>query len=108
MYGTEENPAHCYQGPIARGDGCPDVLDAIKLSGEPIVPEIAHLFPGGRLQPPMPLPEYEQVVSHMKEYREQYNDYWLSSADRTRTGRAVEAIISPVSPYAAVLPGKFF
>ncbi|KAK5449840.1 hypothetical protein LTS15_008412 [Exophiala xenobiotica] len=95
-------------GPIARGDGCPDVYDAINLSQEPIVPEIAHLFPGGKLRPPMPLPEYEQVVLHMKDFRQRWHEYWNSSAKKTKSGRPVEAIVAPVSPYAAVLPGKFY
>ncbi len=62
----------------------------------------------------------------MKDYRNRYNDYWMESAQKTRTGklahpcnsnvsltlsfipgRPVEAIISPVTPYAAILPGKF-
>jgi amidase len=76
------------------------------MSGEPAVPQIARLFPGGKLQAPLPLPEYEQVVRDMKDYRERYNDYWLSSVDRTRTGQIIQAVISPVTPNAAVLPGK--
>ncbi|KAK4033688.1 amidase signature domain-containing protein [Parachaetomium inaequale] len=94
-------------GPIARGDGCPDAYEAIQLSGEPIVPEIDNVFPGGKLRQPMPLPEYEQVVLHMKDFRNRYNDYWMSSAQNTHTGRPVEAVISPVTPYAGILPGKF-
>ncbi|KAI0115731.1 amidase signature domain-containing protein [Nemania sp. FL0031] len=95
-------------GPIARGDGCPDVYDAIRASGEPIVPEIAHLFPSGKLKPPIPLPEYEQVVLHMKDFRARWNEYWASSAKRTTSALPVQAVISPVTPYAAVLPGKFY
>jgi len=102
------NESIAIHGPIARGDGCPDVYEAIQLSGEPIVPEIAHLFPDGKLRPPLPLPEYEQVVIHMEDYRKRWQDYWRSSADRTKSGQPVEAIISPATPYAAVLPGKFY
>ncbi|PVH73421.1 amidase [Cadophora sp. DSE1049] len=102
------NGSIAIHGPIARGDGCPDVYEAIKLSGEPIVPEIRHLFPNGNLQPPMSLVDYEKVVVHMKSYRQRYHDYWSSTASKTSSGRPVEAIILPVSPYAAVLPGKFF
>ncbi|KAI0443365.1 amidase signature domain-containing protein [Xylaria telfairii] len=95
-------------GPIARGDGCPDVYNAIRASGEPIVPEIAHLFPDGKLKPPIPLPEYEQIVLHMKDFRARWNDYWMLSAERTTSGIPVQAVISPVTPYAAILPGKFY
>ncbi|GAB1317295.1 amidase [Madurella fahalii] len=94
-------------GRIARGDGCPDAYNAIKMSGEPFVPEIDNVFPDGKLRPPIPLPEYEKAVIHMREYRDRYNDYWMSSATKTHTGRPVEAVIAPVTPYAAVLPGNF-
>ncbi|KAL2866696.1 amidase signature domain-containing protein [Aspergillus lucknowensis] len=92
---------------IARGDGCPDVYEAVKLSGEPFVPEITNLFPNGKPRAPLPLPEYEQIVSRMKTYRQRYLDYWTSTAKRTGD-RPVEALISPVTPYAGVLPGKFY
>ncbi|KAJ0419072.1 amidase signature domain-containing protein [Aspergillus carlsbadensis] len=92
---------------IARGDGCPDVYDAVQLSGEPFVPEITNLFPNGKPRAPLPLPEYQQVVSRMKDYRQRYLDYWTSTAERTGD-RPVEAVISPVTPYAGVLPGKFY
>ncbi|OTB14987.1 hypothetical protein K445DRAFT_301576 [Daldinia sp. EC12] len=94
-------------GPIARGDGCPDVWEALKLSGEPPVPEIASLFKDGGPKPPIPLPEYEDLVVHMKEYRCEYHEYWKSSAEKTKSGQPVAAVIQPVSPYAGVLPGKF-
>ncbi|KAG6364517.1 hypothetical protein INS49_006118 [Diaporthe citri] len=95
-------------GPVARGDGCPDVWEALQLSGEPPVPQIARLFEGGGPKPPIPLPEYEDVVVLMKEYRTNYQEYWASSATRTLSGQPVSAVIQPVSPYAAVLPGKFY
>ncbi|RDW93323.1 uncharacterized protein DSM5745_00645 [Aspergillus mulundensis] len=95
---------HCS---IARGDGCHDVYDAVHLSGEPFVPEIRNLFPNGKPRAPLPLPEYEEVVRQMKDYRKRYLDYWTSTAERTGD-RPVEALLSPVTPYAGVLPGKFY
>ncbi|KAK4171361.1 Acetamidase [Triangularia setosa] len=94
-------------GPIARGDGCPDVWEAIQQSGEPIVPEIENVFPGGKRRPPISLPEYEQVVLKMKDYRWKYNDYWQSSAGKTSSGRPVDVVIAPVGPHTAIPPGKF-
>ncbi|KAI1506266.1 amidase signature domain-containing protein [Biscogniauxia marginata] len=93
---------------IARGDGCLDVYEAIRESGEPIVPEIKHLFPNGKPKPSLSLPEYEQVVVRMKDFRTRWHDYWVSSAQRTTSHLPVQAVIAPVSPYAAVLPGKFY
>jgi amidase len=75
------------QGPIARGDGCLDAYKAIQSSGEPIVPEIDNVFPGGKLRDPIPLPDYEEVVLHMKDFRDRYNDYWALSAEDTHTGK---------------------
>ncbi|KAL4736165.1 amidase signature domain-containing protein [Aspergillus similis] len=95
---------HCS---IARGDGCHDVYDAVHLSGEPFVPEITNLFPNGKPRAPLPLPEYEGIVRKMKDYRHRYLDYWISTAERTGD-RPVEALLSPVTPYAGVLPGKFY
>ncbi|KAL4919314.1 amidase signature domain-containing protein [Aspergillus aurantiobrunneus] len=95
---------HCS---IARGDGCHDVYDAVHLSGEPFVPEITNLFPNGKPRDPLPLPEYEEVVKHMKDYRKRYMDYWTATAEQTGD-RPVEALLSPVTPYAGVLPGKFY
>ncbi|KAL4992407.1 amidase signature domain-containing protein [Aspergillus falconensis] len=92
---------------IARGDGCHDVYDAVHLSGEPFVPEITNLFPNGKPRAPLPLPEYEEVVRQMKNYRNRYLDYWISTAERTGD-RPVEALLSPVTPYAGVLPGRFY
>ncbi|KAL8407790.1 hypothetical protein RB594_006570 [Gaeumannomyces avenae] len=101
------NNSNAIHGPIARGDGCPDVYKALQLSGEPAVPEIANLFAGGKLQPSIPLPEFQNHVQDMKSQRQGYNDYWRSSAGKTRTGRPADAFIAPVSPHTAVQPGEF-
>ncbi|KAI5918985.1 amidase signature domain-containing protein [Camillea tinctor] len=93
---------------VARGDGCPDVYEAIRKSGEPIVPEIQHLFPNGQLKSPIPLPQYEQVVVRMRDFRSKWHDYWESSANRTTSGIPVQAIITAVTPYAGFRPGKFY
>jgi amidase len=71
---------------------------------------------------------------HMKDYRRRYQEYWTSTASKSSNGKLydllssmscqlnntpaeltsgapghpVEAFIAPVSPYSAVLPGKFY
>ncbi|KAK3317078.1 amidase signature domain-containing protein [Apodospora peruviana] len=95
-------------GKIARGDGCVDVWDALQLSGEPEVPEIDGLFESGLPRKPLSLAEYQDVVIHMKDYRNRYQEYWMSTAEKSGTGRPVEAFISPVTPTAAHLPKQFF
>ncbi|KAI1489819.1 amidase signature domain-containing protein [Biscogniauxia mediterranea] len=93
---------------VARGDGCPDVYEAIRKSGEPIVPEIQHLFPNGQPKSPIPLPQYEQVVVRMRDFRSRWHDYWELSASRTASGIPVQAIITAVTPYAGFQPGNFY
>lgn len=34
-------------------------------------------------------------------------EYWNSTAELTQTGRPVDAVISPVTPFAAARPEKF-
>lgn len=75
------------QGPMARGGGCLDAYKAIQSSGEPMVPEIDNVFPGGKLLDPIPLPDYEEAVLYMKDFRNRYNDHWESSAEDTHNGK---------------------
>ncbi|KAI2462769.1 amidase [Annulohypoxylon bovei var. microspora] len=93
---------------ISRGDGCIDVWENLQLSGEPPVPEIAHIFPNKRPSPPISLRDHEMFCIRMKKYRESYMDYWNSTAAETDNGAPVEAVILPVTPYAAVLPKKSY
>ncbi|KAI1138637.1 amidase [Hypoxylon sp. FL0543] len=93
---------------IARGDGCQDVWENLKLSGEPPVPEISHIFPNGRPRPPISLLDYESSCIDMKEYRQSYDAYWNSTAEDTDNRLPVDAVILPITPYAAVLPKKSF
>ncbi|KAI0378565.1 amidase [Hypomontagnella monticulosa] len=93
---------------IARGDGCLDVWENLKLSGEPPVPEISHLFPDGKPCSPMSLLDYESSSIDMKRYRESYAAYWNSTAGDSDHGLPVDAVVLPVTPYAAVLPEKSF
>lgn len=115
-----------FKGPIARGDGCGDVYEAVQLSGEPFVPEIQNLFPGGKPRPSLSLPNFNSIVRRVKAWREKDLEYWMSTAEATggrclwetrtktwiceltfRLDRPVEAIISPVTPYASIEPGNF-
>ncbi|KAK3375517.1 amidase signature domain-containing protein [Lasiosphaeria ovina] len=100
--------SHQIHGHIARGDGCPDVWRALQLSGEPEVPQIRGLFEPDGPRDPMSLPEYQDVVVHMRDYRNRYQEYWMSTAGLTRTGRPVDVFISPVTATAGLLPEKFF
>ncbi|KAH8719523.1 amidase signature domain-containing protein [Phaeosphaeriaceae sp. PMI808] len=95
-------------GPIARGDGCPDAYKNLQLSGESIVPQIAHLFPDNKLRPPLGLIQWEDVVLYLQDYRTRYKAYWESTSNITAERKLVSAYILPIAPTAAVIPGKFY
>lgn len=42
-----------------------------------------------------------------REYQKAYLDYWQSTCTETGTGRPVDGVLCAVSPYAAVIPGKY-
>ncbi|KAK3349053.1 amidase signature domain-containing protein [Lasiosphaeria hispida] len=94
-------------GKIARGDGCPDVWSALQLSGEPEVYEIEGLFEPGGPRKPMSLTEYQDVVLQMRDYRNRYQEYWMSTASVTKSGRPVDVFISPVAATAGLMRHKF-
>jgi len=56
----------------------------------------------------MPILEYFDNTIRLKEYRERYTDYWESTSTETDTGRPVDAVIMPVAPHAAIIPGGFY
>ena len=49
------------------------------------------------------LTAYQLWKTHERktELRKKYLDYWQSSTDRTKTGRPIDCLISPVAPFAA-------
>ncbi|PVH87638.1 amidase [Cadophora sp. DSE1049] len=106
-----EPPSHAESAIIhpsfTQADGLGDVLDNVALSGEPLVPQIAHMFANGRKQP-VPLLTFFNSTLHLKNFRARYQAYWSSTVDKTGTGRPVDAVILPVGPQAAVIPGKSF
>ncbi|KAK4208752.1 amidase signature domain-containing protein [Rhypophila decipiens] len=94
-------------GQIARGDGCADVWEVLQLSGEPEVYEIRGLFEPDGPRDPLPLLKYQEIVAHMKDYRNRYQEYWMSTAENSGNGKPVDAFISPVTVTAGLLPDKF-
>ncbi|KAK0732059.1 amidase signature domain-containing protein [Lasiosphaeris hirsuta] len=115
---------------ITSADGSYDVFEQLKLSGEPLIPQLAPDFPGSKPGPVKNAIEVEEVVLKLKKYRVDYRNYWLSTANCTMTGksnsvskfgpcqslltssgflgRPIDAVILPVVPSAAVIPGKLF
>jgi amidase len=84
--------------------GYNDTFSQLALSGEPPVPEVVHDIGTGP-KASMPILEYFNLTQRLKDYRERYVDYWESTAGQTKSRRPVDAIIMPVAPHAAVIPG---
>jgi hypothetical protein len=97
-----------HQGAIASGDGNYDIFEHLKLSGEPLIPQLKPDFPLGKPDPPKNAIEVEEAVLWMKKYRVKYQNYWLSTSNQTSTGRPFDAVLLPVIPSAAVIPGKLY
>lgn len=107
-----EPPSHMTSSKIHKSiinaDGMPSIVANIELSGEPFVPEVAHGFPNGGAGAPIGLLEYENITMRLEQYRSAYHHYWESTMKQTDTGRPVDAVIFPVGPHTATLPGKSY
>ena len=84
-------------------DGAHDVHSHLDLSGEPLIPDLQDAF---KLRPPIPLAEYQDLTLEGLDYECAYSDYWNSTA--AADGQIVDAVIMPVAPHAAVIPGKYY
>ena len=101
-------------------DGSHDVQTQIALSGEPLIPPLASAF---KSRDPMDIVEYQALTIRGRDYEGMYADYWNHSAGEDGkciisfieeegsskvTGQLVDAVIMPVAPHSAVIPGKFW
>ena len=101
-------------------DGAHDVHTQLRRSGEPLIPELKKSF---QLRDPMPLLEYQDLTLQGLDYEREYCDYWNSTSRDggkiwsyantlgrayTILGTMVDAVIMPVAPHAAVIPGKYY
>ncbi|KAF8432859.1 amidase signature domain-containing protein [Terfezia claveryi] len=83
-------------------DGAHDVHTQLSLSGEPLLPNLERYF---KLRDPINLLEYQKLTLEGRDYSAAYSDYWNSTDD---DGQIVDAVIMPVAPHAAVIPGKYY
>ncbi|KAB8293877.1 hypothetical protein EYC80_009356 [Monilinia laxa] len=86
-------------------DGGKDVHEALALSGEPMIPQIQGHY--SDLKPQMTGFDIAAVNVEKREYQKEYMEYWNSTAELTGTGRAVDAIITPLAPMPANLSMTF-
>ncbi|KAF2263451.1 amidase [Lojkania enalia] len=86
-----------------KADGGHDIHKQLRLSGEPLIPQLRETF---RLRDPMSLITYQELTVEGRDYEGAYADYWNSTAESD--GQLVDAVIMPVAPHAAVIPGKYY
>ncbi|KAI1303986.1 amidase signature domain-containing protein [Xylaria venustula] len=84
-------------------DGAHDVHKQLDLSGEPLIPDLQDSF---KLREPIDLLEYQDLTLQGLRYEARYSDYWNSTVEED--GQIVDAVIMPVAPHAAVIPGKYY
>lgn len=77
-------------------DGGADLRSSFALSGEEPAPQIL-----GEETPQANASEIMKTNVAKREAQKQYMEYWNSTAEVSGTGRPVDAIISPLAPFAA-------
>ncbi|KAF5718426.1 general amidase [Fusarium mundagurra] len=92
-----------HKGGFLSADGAHDIHQHLKRSGEPLIPDLKA---GLNLRTPTELLKYQDLTIQGLEYERQYSDYWNSTAESD--GQVVDAVLMPVAPHAAVIPGKFY
>ncbi|KPM34291.1 Acetamidase [Neonectria ditissima] len=96
------------QGELTGASGGYDVFENLALSGEPLVRELREDYPEGKPKPPLNAIEVEKAVTQLRNYRQEYHKRWMATANTTKTGRPVDALILPVLTSAALIPGDPF
>ena len=66
-------------------NGGPDVIKRLKLSGEPVISELETEY-GVEPKPPIPLLKFYDWTLRLKDYRERYQDYWMSTSEDNDEG----------------------
>lgn len=87
---------------IYSSDGGADIIDTLRESGEPPIPNLGELPWSGRLN----INELWDV--HVKKYAFQCEYLQQIRLAEERLGKEIDAIITPVTPSAAIRHDKFF
>lgn len=100
------NPPHSHLASLASEiyafDGGADARAAFALSGEEPAPQLISAD-----EPQKSASDIMRVNVAKREAQKAYMEYWNSTAELTGTGRPVDAVISPLAPFAAARPAKY-
>jgi Asp-tRNA(Asn)/Glu-tRNA(Gln) amidotransferase A subunit family amidase len=79
-------------------DGCEDIRRDVEAGGEPFIPAVERLIKRGK---PISVFEYWQLNKRKRQLQQAYLEKW-NNAISAKTGRVVDALITPALPHAAV------
>jgi amidase len=85
-------------------DGGKDVCSAFALSGEPMAPQVSFYQ---SLEKEFAATEIAAINVELRRLKKEYLEYWNSTAEKTGTGRPVDAVISPLAPFPAARREKY-
>ncbi|KAH8898409.1 amidase [Thozetella sp. PMI_491] len=88
-----------------QADGGSDIHHHINLSGETLQPRVAQIYGDKPFAPKTGVEIFENNLRHRR-YQKEYMDYWNSTSKLTKTGEPVDAVLTPVAPFAALQIGK--
>ncbi|KAK2761812.1 Acetamidase [Arachnomyces sp. PD_36] len=102
-------PSHAEAAALADAsyhlDGGADVRKHYALSGEEVLPQFKWIYKSPD-EPQKLASEIAAINVSKREYQKRYMDYWNSTVNETGTGRPVDGVISPISPFAAARPDE--
>ncbi|UZP46142.1 hypothetical protein NXS19_013954 [Fusarium pseudograminearum] len=78
-------------------DGCEDIRRDVEAGGEPFIPAVKRLIDRGK---PISVFEYWQLNKRKRQLQQAYLEKW-NKAISSKTGRVIDALITPTLPHAA-------
>ncbi|KAF2785897.1 amidase [Melanomma pulvis-pyrius CBS 109.77] len=85
-------------------DGGLDVRSAFELSGETMIDQVAFFK---KLDKEYTASEIAATNVKLRQLKKEYMEYWNGTAEKTSTGRPVDAVIAPLAPFPAARPGLY-
>ncbi|KAL2812557.1 amidase signature domain-containing protein [Aspergillus cavernicola] len=92
--------------PLFRADGGKEVTSRIEATGEPWFPYMHDYRDAARAGNDLPTSQTWKLQAQQTKLAQEYLDMWNATAKATPTGRPIDAIIAPVSAWAAAAHGK--